>query len=159
MIDLLLLHKVFICETYVLPQLRQFWDTFRAELADENFYKASIGGMSLRLSELQESDPETQELRSKKQLPDSWEDINGILHHQELPFVPEIIWIELINQQNDNHLRGQFGINRIKDLIGRKYYWTSLWIDIEVYVKGCDVYLGSKAVKHKPYGDQLFLPV
>ena len=75
----------------MLPQLRQFWDTFQAELADENLYKASIGGMRLRLSELQESDPETQELKSKEQLPDGWEDIDGILYHQGLPFVPETI--------------------------------------------------------------------
>ena len=51
------------------------------ELADENPYKASIGSMRLRLSELQESDPKAQELKSKEQLPDSWEDIDGVLHH------------------------------------------------------------------------------
>ena len=75
----------------MLPQLRQFWDTFRVELANENLYKASIGGMSLRLSELQESDPEVQELKSKEYLPDGWEDIDGVLYHQGLPFVPEAI--------------------------------------------------------------------
>ena len=75
------LHRVFICGTHVLPQLRQFWDTFRAELADENSYKASINGMRLRLSELQESDLEAQELKSKEQLPDGWEDITGVLYH------------------------------------------------------------------------------
>ena len=31
--------------------------------------------------------------------------------------------------------------------------------DIKNYVKGCDVYLASKAVQHKPYGDLQFLPV
>ena len=81
----------------MLPQLRQFWDTFRAELVDEDLYKASIGGMRLRLSELQESDPEAQELKSKEQLPDGWEDIDGVLHHQGLPFVPEVIRTELIS--------------------------------------------------------------
>ena len=65
-IDLSPLHQALICGTPVLPQLRQFWETFRAELADENRYKASIGGMMLRLSELQESDPEVQELTPKK---------------------------------------------------------------------------------------------
>ena len=67
--DLSPLHRVLICGTHVLPQLRQFWDTFRTELDDENPYKASIGGMRLRLSELQESNPEAQELKSKEQLP------------------------------------------------------------------------------------------
>ena len=29
---------------------------------------------------------------------------------------------------------------------------------MEAYVKGCDVCLGLKAVRHKPYGDLQFLP-
>ena len=53
--------------------------------------------MKLRLSELQESDPEAQELKSKEQLPDGWEDIDGVLHHQGLLFVPEVIRTELIS--------------------------------------------------------------
>ena len=65
-INLLPLQQVLICGTHVLPQLRQFWDRFRVELADENPYKASIGGMRLRLSELQESDLEAQKLKSKE---------------------------------------------------------------------------------------------
>ena len=65
----------------MLPQLRQFWDTFRAELANENPYKACIGGMRLRLLELQELDPEAQKLKSKEHLPDGWEDIDGVLYH------------------------------------------------------------------------------
>ena len=46
------LHQVLICGTYVLPQLRHFWDGLRKELASEGPYKASIGGMRLRLQEL-----------------------------------------------------------------------------------------------------------
>ena len=46
------LHRVLICGTHVLPQLRQFWDTFRAELGAESPYRVSIGAMRLRLSEL-----------------------------------------------------------------------------------------------------------
>ena len=81
----------------MLPQLRQFWDMFQAKLADKNPYKASIGGIRLRLSELQESNPEAQELRSKKQLPDGWEEIDGVLYHQGLPFVPKAIQTEIIS--------------------------------------------------------------
>ena len=39
---------------------------FQVELADKNPYKISIGGMSLKLSELHESDLEAQELKSKE---------------------------------------------------------------------------------------------
>ena len=142
----------------MLPQLRQFWDTYRVELADKNLYKASIGGIRLRLSELQESDPEVQELKSKEHLPDGWEDIDGVLYHQGLPFVPEAIRTKIISRHHDDPLAGHFGIDKTKDLIGRKYYWPSLRKDIEAYVKGCDICLGSKAVRHKPYGDLQSLP-
>ena len=50
--ELLPIHRVFICGTYVLSQLCQFWTDIQTELADENPYKASIGRMRLRLSEL-----------------------------------------------------------------------------------------------------------
>ena len=65
-VELSPLHQVLICGTHLLPQLRQFWVTFQAELANENPYKASIGSMRLRLAELQESDPEAQEVKSKE---------------------------------------------------------------------------------------------
>ena len=67
--------------------------------------------------------------------------------------------IELISRHHDNPLAGYFGIDKTKDLIGRKYYWPSLRKDIEAYVKGYDVCLGSKAVRHKPYRNLQFLPV
>ena len=80
-IDLSPFQQVLIYGTHMLPQLRQFWNTFWAELANENSYKASIGSMKLRLSELQESDSEAQELKSKEQLHDGWENIDGVLQH------------------------------------------------------------------------------
>ena len=82
-------HQVIICGTYALPQLRRFWNDLRTELANEQPYKASIGSMRLRLQELQETDSEAQELRQQKA--DGYEEIDDILHHQGLPFVPEAI--------------------------------------------------------------------
>ena len=45
--------------------------------------------MRLRLSELQESDPEARKIRAEGL--DGYEDIDGVLHHQGLSFVPKII--------------------------------------------------------------------
>ena len=149
---LLPLHRVLICGTHVLPQLRQFWDTFRAELGAEGPYRVSIGSMRLRLSELQESDDEARKIRAEGPK-DDYEEVDGVLHHQGLPFVPEAIRTELISRHHNDSLAGHFGIDKTKDLIGRKYYWPSLRKDIEAYVKGCDICLGSKAIRHKPYGD------
>ncbi len=74
------LHQVLICGTVVLPQLYQFWDTIRSELADEGPYTASIGGIRMRLSEPQDEDKEVMKLRSEG-LPEGWEDIVQVLHY------------------------------------------------------------------------------
>ena len=67
--------------------------------------------------------------------------------------------MELISWYYNNPLAGHFGVNKTRELIGRKYYWPSLRKDVKAYVKGCDVCLGSKAVRHKPYGDIQSLPM
>ena len=108
--------------------------------------------MRLRLSELQESDDEAQKIRAEG-LKNGYEEVEGILHHQGLFFVPGSIRTELISRHHDDPLAEHFGIHKIKDLISRKYYWLSLRRDIEDNVKGYDVCLGSKAIRHKPYGD------
>ncbi len=48
------LHQVLIYGIVVLPQLRQFWDTIRSELANKGPYTVNIGGMKMRLLELQD---------------------------------------------------------------------------------------------------------
>ena len=103
----------------MLPHLRQFWKTFQTKLADENPYKASIGGIKLRLAELQESNKKVQKLRATEELQEGWEDIDRVLHHQGLPFVSEIIWIELISQYYNNLLVRHFDIDKIRELLGR----------------------------------------
>ena len=82
-----------------------------------------------------------------------YKEIDEVLHYQRLLFVPEIIQTKLISQHYDDLLVRYFGIDKTKDLVNRKYYWTSLWRDIKIYVKDCDICLGSKVVRHKPYGN------
>lgn len=39
-----------------------------------------------------------------------------------------------------------------------KYYWLSLWHNVKAYIKGYNVYLALKVVRHKPYDNlQLLL--
>ena len=59
----------------------------------------------------------------------------------------------MISRHHDDPLVGHFGIDKTRELIGRKYYWPSLRRDVESYVRGCDVCLALKAVKLKPDGN------
>lgn len=72
--------------------------------------------MRLRLQEQKETDSKAQELRAK----DGYEEIDGILHHQGLPFVPEAIRFERISRHYDNLLAGYFGIKKTCKLLARK---------------------------------------
>lgn len=67
---------------------------------------ASVGGMRLSLGELQEEGEKAKHIRANKQegLKEGWEDSHGVLHHQGMSYVPEIIRTELISiHQNDPH--------------------------------------------------------
>ena len=108
--------------------------------------------MRLRLPDLQGNDNQARKLRAAK-LPEEWEDIKGVLQYGGLPYIPEIIRSEFISRYHDNSLAGHFGIDKTRKLIAMKYYWPTLRQDVEAYVKGCDVCLASKAVRHKPYRD------
>ena len=111
--------------------------------------------MGLRLQELWDTNFETQELRSKK----GYKKVKGVLHYQGLPFVPKTIRTELINRYHNYSLAGHFGIKKTCELLAQNYFWPSLWHDVEAYVKGCNVCLASKAMKHKPYSDLQSLSV
>ena len=82
-----------------------------------------------------------------------------MLHHQGLLFMPKAIWMELINCHHDDLLAGHFGIENTHELLAQKYFWLFLRYKDEAYVKGCDVCLALKAVRHKLYGDLQSLPV
>ena len=66
--------------------------------------------------------------------------------------------LQLISRYYNNFLVGHFGVDKIKELIGRKYYWPSPKKDVKAYVKGCNMCLALKAVKNKLYSNiQLML--
>ena len=79
--------------------------------------------MRLRLYKLQAKDEQTQKLSANQQLDQQgWKDIDGVLHHQNLPYVPEIIRTKLISKHHNNPLAGHFGIKKTRKLVVRKYY-------------------------------------
>ena len=114
--------------------------------------------MRLRLLELQESDNKARKIRAEG-LKSDYEEVDEVVHHQRLPFVPETIRTELISRHHNDSLAGHFGIDKTRVLVGRKYYWPSLRKDVKSNVWRYDVCLTSKTVCHKPYEDLQSLPV
>ncbi len=108
--------------------------------------------MKGRVPELQDNNKKVSKLKSQRLL-EGYEDIAEVLYYQEFLYVPKVICSELISKHHNNPLTGNFGIEKLRQLIARKYYWPTLQKDLETYIKICDVYLALKAVCHKPYGD------
>ncbi len=108
---------------------------------------------------LQTENQKTWRVREQS-LKDGWEEYaNEVLYYWSLTYIPEIVMTELISKHHDDLLDGYFGINKTRELIAQKYYWPTLRHDVKVYVTGCDVFLASKAVRHKPHGDLQSLSV
>ena len=125
---------------YAPPDLCQSWETFHQELVAESPYQASIRGMRLKLVELQVEDSQARKIRAEK-LGGNWKDSNKILHHHDRFYVPEIIRTELISKHHDDLLANHFGIEKMRELVAKKYYWETLCHDVKVYVRDCDVYI------------------
>ena len=114
--------------------------------------------MRLRLAKQQKLNAKAQKIRVKR-FKKGWENVDEVLHYQELPFISEIIWIKFISRHHNNLLVEYLGIDKTREFISWKYYWPSLRKDVEAYVKGCNICLALKAVKHKPYGNLQTLPI
>ncbi len=49
-----------------------------------------------------------------------------MLNYQGLLYVSKVIRSELISRNHDDPLVGDFGIEKTRELIARKYYWPTL---------------------------------
>ena len=77
--------------------------------------------MRLRLHKLQAKNKHACKFKAE-QLVKDWQDIDGMLHHLGLLYVPEIIRTELISRQHDDPLAGHFGVKKTQELLSQKYY-------------------------------------
>lgn len=90
----------------------------------------------------------------QQDLEEGWvKDVNGMFLYQGFLYIPEVIWTKLIRRHHNNPLSSHFGIDKVQELIVRKYYWPTPRHNVESYIKNYDVYLASKAMKYKLYGD------
>lgn len=114
--------------------------------------------MRLRFPELQARNQQTKEIRQAG-LKAGWEELDKVLHYQGLLYVPKVIRMELISKHLNDLLAGYFRIKKTQELVAQKYYWPTLQANIKAYLKGCDVCVALKAVRHKQYVDLQLLPV
>lgn len=82
-----------------------------------------------------------------------------MLHYQYFPYILKVTRIELISCHHNDFLAGNFEIDKTYELITKKYYWLSLHGDVEAYIKGCDICLTFKTIRHKFYDNLQYLPV
>lgn len=89
---------------------------------------------------------------------EGWKSNKGVLQYQNLTYIPEIICSELISCHHNDTLTRHFEIDKIQELVAKKYYWPTFHHNVETYMRRCNIYLASKAVHHKSYGNlQLLL--
>ena len=71
----------------------------------------SIGGMKIKLFELQDDNKEAKKLRLERLL-EGWKNIKQIFYYQSLPYMPKIIYSELINRYHNALFAAHFGIKK-----------------------------------------------
>lgn len=152
------LQQVFICRTYGLPKLTQFWEKLRDELTKKKPYQFTFEVLWWRLPQLQADIPITWEIRIQS-LQKGWNNTDKILHGKELRYIPEIIRSEVIGRNWNDPLTKHFRINKIRDLITRRYYFSIIWADVEWYIKKYNVCPTSKVVRRKLYDDLELVPI
>ena len=63
------------------------------------------------------------------------------------------MYSKVISRHNDDLLVGHFGIKKIRELVIRKYFWSTLHQNVKAYLKGYNICLASKVVCHTLYKD------
>ncbi len=71
-----------------------------------------MGGIRLQLPELHAVDQFAGTIKEQSLKDGLEQDADGVLHHQGLPYVPEVIKTELISMHHDDPLAGHFGIDK-----------------------------------------------
>lgn len=128
----------------------------RCELTKKRLYWAIFRVLSLCLLNLQVDNQTVRKIR-KQGLPKSWHNINELLYQEDLLYIWGVIKSEQISRHHNNSLAGHFEIDKTWQSIIQKYYWSAVWVNIELYVKGYNVCLASKAMGYKSYNNVLLL--
>ena len=107
-----------------------------------------------------------QKLATSEKSHSHWHDEREILWHERCLYVPPSLRENVIKANHDNFLVDHFGIERILELIQRKYYWlnqerddleknvehdSNMRTQIKKYCETCAICKKNKASRHKSY--------
>ena len=146
--------KVLITGTVASQKVKNIWSNISNSLLQESPH-ATKGTVIAHLPELQQEDPMARAVRKELATPnvnvysgqsgEPWSEVEGVLHYDGKPYIPEALRTDLLERNHDDPLAGHFGVERTLELLSRKYYWPKMRADIEKYVQGCDICMSSKA--------------
>lgn len=88
-------------------------------------------------------------------------DDNGILRFKERLVIPAAPAVrrELVRLHHNDPRAGHFGGHKTTELLKRRFHWENLDLDVKTYVNHCQVCLGNRQPRHKPYGELSSLPL
>lgn len=122
------------------------------QIAYDNLY-TNIKLRKLWLFKLQENDNEAKTFKLAASLSKGKKNDKKVFQYQGLSYILEIFRSKLISYYYNDQLVRYFGIDKTWELITRKYYWLTLYRNVETYVKRWKICLSSKTVCYKLYGD------
>lgn len=95
----------------------------------------------------------------KEGLQEVVEDTDSVLDKKKILFLLDVVKIKRMSRHYNDLFAKYFEIDKTRELIAKKYYWSTIWADVETYIKGCHVYLTSKVERYKLYCYLELLPV
>ena len=60
---------------------------------------------------------------------------------------------KLFRLHHENFLTNHFDMKKIKNLINRKYFWFRMIVNVNEYVKKCNIYQRTKTSRHRLYNE------
>jgi len=91
-----------------------------------------------------------------------WLEVDELLvrkENSEQVYVPTTFRKTIIQLNHSSEYAGHLGIDKISDLVSRKFYWRKMRKDISDYVRACKTYATKKDDINKEYGTAVRVPV
>jgi len=102
-------------------------------------------------------------IATKHTFTDGWwsMDLNGLLLFGNRIYVLSAgnLCTYILQYNHDHILPGHFGQNKTLELVCHRYFWSSLYTNIQQFYKFCIICMQSKLQCHKLYGSLKQLPI